>query len=476
MTQQQSSWSDIDQTLNLLFSSPKEDSLPILIPKFFKINLVRATPLFIIHFLSSVRSHPENTSVLASLLTILNSRLPDLGLQTIRCLLAAVKQEKAHSMLSIIGYLVRHRTVSDLVGLQIFAFLLSSSNLSSETLEGVCAFLEASCLMNRQMRDTLRKIIITQKMSPALIVRFKSLLSHSKSERLPEFDEDIVTHEIDFDEVTEVELSGDLEIIDEAEFEENENKWKEIAQVILSEEEIVEAETAEDDLVSSEEKVQLRKKIYLTLMSSVNADEAAHKILKHTNELVSVVKEVSLTILEACAVEKVYKNFHATVSERLMRVKNEYKEIYGEIFVELYEEAYKVETDKLRIMAKFFGHLLAVDILDWRVFAVCRLTEEDTTAGCRVLLKFLFQEIAELMGNKKMNERMEDDKFLDAIGHALFPMDTSENLRFAINFFTAIGLGAMTQAARRRLAAVLAGEQIADHDRSYAKLGRTQNR
>jgi pre-mRNA-splicing factor CWC22 len=39
-----------------------------------------------------------------------------------------------------------------------------------------------------------------------------------------------------------------------------------------------------------------------------------------------------------------------------------------------------------------------------------------------------------------------------AVRDALFPTDSGKNMRFAINFFTAIGLGGVTEEARERLA------------------------
>ena len=50
------------------------------------------------------------------------------------------------------------------------------------------------------------------------------------------------------------------------------------------------------------------------------------------------------------------------------------------------------------------------------------------------------QEIANNMGIKVFTKKMEESKI-----ESLFPTDSVENARFSINFFTSIGLGAVTE-------------------------------
>ena len=53
------------------------------------------------------------------------------------------------------------------------------------------------------------------------------------------------------------------------------------------------------------------------------------------------------------------------------------------------------------------------------------------------------QELSENMGLKKLRDRFLDDSYSGAMA-GLFPKDNPKNTRFAINFFTSIGLGALT--------------------------------
>jgi hypothetical protein len=58
---------------------------------------------------------------------------------------------------------------------------------------------------------------------------------------------------------------------------------------------------------------------------------------------------------------------------------------------EQYSSIHRFETNKLRNVAKFFGHLLYSDGLDWGVLEYIKLTEGDTTSSSRIFLKILFQ-------------------------------------------------------------------------------------
>lgn len=109
-----------------------------------------------------------------------------------------------------------------------------------------------------------------------------------------------------------------------------------------------------------------------------------------------------------------------------------------------------METNKLRNVAKFFAHLLGTDALPWQALAYIRLTEEDTTSSSRIFIKILFQELSEHLGLRKLNERLSDPLMQDSFD-GIFPKDNPKNTRFAINFFTSIGLGGLTDSLREYL-------------------------
>ena len=62
---------------------------------------------------------------------------------------------------------------------------------------------------------------------------------------------------------------------------------------------------------------------------------------------------------------------------------------------------------------------------------------------CLGKMQILFRELSELMGLQKLKARLEEPS-LQRYFQGLFPTDNPKNTRFAINFFTSIGLGGLT--------------------------------
>ncbi|MCD9559018.1 hypothetical protein HAX54_016734 [Datura stramonium] len=127
-----------------------------------------------------------------------------------------------------------------------------------------------------------------------------------------------------------------------------------------------------------------------------------------------------------------------------------YQENFDKCFVQQYSMIHRLETNKLRNVAKFFAQLLATDALPWHVLAYIRLTEEYTTSSSRIFIKILFQELAEHLGVRLLNERLNNPTMQQSF-ESILPTDKPKNTRFAINFFTSIGLGGITENLRRYL-------------------------
>jgi pre-mRNA-splicing factor CWC22 len=104
----------------------------------------------------------------------------------------------------------------------------------------------------------------------------------------------------------------------------------------------------------------------------------------------------------------------------------------------------------LRNVSKFFAHLFHSDSIGWNALDCIKLNEDDTTSSSRVFIKILFQELAEFMGIKKLNTRLQDPTFQGYFA-GLLPRDNPRDTRFSINFFTSIGLGGLTDDLRDHL-------------------------
>ncbi|CAI5500564.1 unnamed protein product, partial [Closterium sp. Naga37s-1] len=349
---------------------------------------------------------------------------------------------------------------------------------------------------------------------------------------LPELDlveeEDQITHELSLEEPYDPETSLDVFKFD-PDYLANEQRYKEIKAEILGDEEEEEDDKGEkgdddeeeEDEESSEEEedeeeqakqqeirdetetnlVNLRRTIYLTIMASVNFEEAGHKLMKvnlqpgqesegissgRQQKGVNLRRTIYLTIMASVNFEEAghklmkvnlqpgqevrgYGGGETGWGEDRGMLNRAYQECFEQCFVKQYSMIHRLETNKLRNVAKLFAHFLATDAMPWALLSYIRLTEEDTSSSSRIFIKIMFQEMSEQLGLRKMmrgsatihemseqlglrkmNERLSDPT-MGAAFDGIFPKDTPKNTRFAINFFTSIGLGGLTDNLREHL-------------------------
>ncbi|KAI9343051.1 MA3 domain-containing protein [Zopfochytrium polystomum] len=208
--------------------------------------------------------------------------------------------------------------------------------------------------------------------------------------------------------------------------------------------------------------INLRRAIYLTIMSSLNFEECAHKLMKLGVREGQEI-ELSNMIKDCCSQERTYVNFFGLLGERFCRLGQNWANAFSQTFEESYNTIHRCETNRLRNTAKYFAHLLATDALPWTVMALIRLTEEDTTSASRIFVKILFEELNGSLGLARLKERLFDKNMVITVqaGNGgmetrsafagLFPLDNPRNTRFAINYFTSIKLGALTTEMREHL-------------------------
>ena len=103
----------------------------------------------------------------------------------------------------------------------------------------------------------------------------------------------------------------------------------------------------------------------------------------------------------------------------------------------------------------FFGYLLSVDCLPWDLLSIIHLTENDTTSSSRIFIKELLLKMSNLLGLKELNARFQAPELRSELV-GMFPRDNSNDVRFAINFYTSIGLGGLTEELRKTLEALRA--------------------
>ncbi|VDO44764.1 unnamed protein product, partial [Haemonchus placei] len=193
--------------------------------------------------------------------------------------------------------------------------------------------------------------------------------------------------------------------------------------------------------------VAFRREVYLTIQSSLDFQEAAHKLLKmHSCFQV----ELCHMLVDCCCQQRTYERFYGLLCERFCRLRKEYQITFEKIACDTYATIHRFDITKLRNMARLISHLLFTDAISWTIFTDVKLTENDTTSSGRIYLKYVFQELCESMGLTKLYERVTDPTLQQAFA-GLFPRDNPQNTRFAINFFTLTGLGGLTLDLRQFL-------------------------
>lgn len=152
-------------------------------------------------------------------------------------------------------------------------------------------------------------------------------------------------------------------------------------------------------------------------------------------------------IIECCSQERTFLKFYGLMAERFCKMNRMWVELFTSCFNEVYETIHRYETNRLRNIGKLFAHLFSTESLPWTAFQIIHLTEDQTTSASRIFVKILFQELNEYLGLKTLKERLLDPMMEESLS-GMFPKDDPRDTRFAINYWTSIGLGAITEDLR----------------------------
>ncbi|KAK4058749.1 pre-mRNA-splicing factor cwc22 [Microbotryomycetes sp. JL221] len=493
---QRLSWEALRKSLNGLINKVNVANLKLIVPELFGENLIRGRGLFVRSIMRAQASSLSFTPVFASLVAIINTKLPQVGELLLHRLVhqfrRSYKRNDKPTMTAtttFIAQLVNQQVAHELLALQILVLLLErptddSVEIAVSFMREVGAFLaENSPKANIGVFDRFRSILnesgIDKRVQYMVEVLFQVRKDKYKDNPIiPEGldlveEEDAITHKLSLDD--EVQVQEMLNVFKfDPEYLDNEAKYKEIKQEILGdsdeEEEEEESGSDADTEEDSDEEVDdgikadgtvdvhdqtganvvnLRRTIYLTIMSALDFEEAVHKLLKiHLGP--GQEREMCNMVIECCSQERTFSKFYGLMGERFCKLNQTWASCYEECFVQYYETIHRYETNRLRNIARFFGHLLMTDALSWTVLESIKMNEDDTTSSSRIFVKIMFQEVTEGMGLAKMKERMADESLQHYL-HNIFPKDNPKNTRFSINFFTSIGLGAVTEDMREHL-------------------------
>ncbi|CAN6485935.1 unnamed protein product [Victoria cruziana] len=489
---QRLTWDALRKSINGLVNKVNASNIKNIIPELFGENLIRGRGLFCRSCLKSQLASPGFTDVFAALVAVVNTKFPEVGKLLLNRIILRLKRAYKRSdkplllaAIKFIAHLVNQQVAHEIISLELLTVLLE--NPTDDSVEVAVGFVkECGSLLQdispqglHGIFERLRGILHEGEIDKRVQFLIEGLFAIRKAKFQgypavrPELDlveqEDQFTHEVSLEDEVDAEEGLDIFKYD-PQFLEHEKSYENLKKEILGDESSDEEAGSEgpsddeDDEDESDEEdeetlkikdetetnlVNLRRTIYLTIMSSVDFEEAGHKLLKIKLQPGQEM-ELCIMLLECCSQERTYLRFYGLLGQRFCMINKVHQENFEKCFVQQYSMIHRLETNKLRNVAKFFAHLLGTDALPWHVLAYIRLTEEDTTSSSRIFIKILFQELAEQLGIRTLNERLSDPSMQDSF-ESIFPRDNPKNTRFSINFFTSIGLGGITENLRQYL-------------------------
>ncbi|KAI6009429.1 hypothetical protein F5J12DRAFT_823556 [Pisolithus orientalis] len=482
---QRLSWDALRKSITGIVNRVNIANIKQVVPELFSENLIRGRGLFARSVMKAQASSLPFTPVFAALVAIINTKLPQVGELVLTRLISQFRRAfkrndktVCHSSTTFIAHLVNQAVAHEIIALETLIFLLErptddSIEIAVGFMREVGAFLaenspKANALVFDRFRDVLNEGTISHRVQYMIEVLMQVRKDKYKDNPvIPDGldlveEEEQITHHIRLEEELQVQEGLNIFKFD-PNYAENEEKYKAIKAEILgegSDDESGSEESSEEEEEEVEEQegildqtgtnlVNLRRMIYLTIMNALNYEEAVHKLLKIQLKEGEEIELINM-IIECCSQERSYSTFYGLVGERFSRLNRVWMECIEQAFDNYYHTVHRYETNRLRNIARFFGHMFANDAISWVNLGCIKMNEDDTTSSSRIFVKIMMQEVMESMGLKALAERFKDEEIKVACKD-MFPMDNPKNTRFSINYFTSIGLGILTEDMREYL-------------------------
>ncbi|KAF5529210.1 CWC22-like protein [Fusarium napiforme] len=496
---QRMAWEALKKSINGLINKVNTANIKFIVPELFGENLIRGRGLFCRSIMKAQAASLPFTPIYAAMAAIVNTKLPQVGELLIRRLVMQFRKgfkrnDKAVCLSSttFLAHLINQQVQHEMLAGQILLLLLHKpTDDSVEIAVGFCRevgqYLEEmqpsiAMAVFDQFRNILHEADIDKRTQYMIEVLFQVRKDKFKDNPAVKEELDLVEEE---DQITHrIELEGEIDVQDglnifkfDPEWEEHEEAYKKLKAEILGEGSDEEDDDDEYESSSEDEEdektkameikdqsnadlVNLRRTIYLTIMSSADPEEAVHKLMK-INLPAGQEPELPSMIVECCSQEKTYTKFFGMIGERFAKINRLWCDLFEQAFAKYYDTIHRYENNKLRNIAMLFGHMFASDALGWHCLSVIHLNEDETTSSSRIFIKILFQFIAEETGMPKLRARMTDETLRPNL-EGLFPKDNPRNIRFSINYFTSI--------ATRRTQALLTRDLDLDREHHVGSL------
>uniref|UniRef100_A0A2K6SQG2 Pre-mRNA-splicing factor CWC22 homolog n=1 Tax=Saimiri boliviensis boliviensis TaxID=39432 RepID=A0A2K6SQG2_SAIBB len=472
---QRMSWEALKKSINGLINKVNISNISIIIQELLQENIVRGRGLLSRSVLQAQSASPIFTHVYAALVAIINSKFPQIGELILKRLILNFRKgyrrndkQLCLTASKFVAHLINQNVAHEVLCLEMLTLLLERP--TDDSVEVAIGFLKECGLKLTQvsprginaiferLRNILHESEIDKRVQYMIEVMFAVRKDGFKDHPIILEGLDLVEEDDQFTHMLPLEDDYNPEDVlnvfkMDPNFMENEEKYKAIKKEILDEGDS--DSNTDQDAGSSEEEEEEEEE-------EGEEDEEGQKVTIHDKTEINLVsfrrtiylaiqsKELCNMILDCCAQQRTYEKFFGLLAGRFCMLKKEYMESFESIFKEQYDTIHRLETNKLRNVAKMFAHLLYTDSLPWSVLECIKLSEETTTSSSRIFVKIFFQELCEYMGLPKLNARLKDET-LQPFFEGLLPRDNPRNTRFAINFFTSIGLGGLTDELREHL-------------------------
>lgn len=508
-------WVNMKKQINGIINMVSMDNVPYCAKALFRLNLIRANAILVKTLLRAQLASPDLSPVFACLISVIGSRLPQVTELLVARLIAQFKlayQNQDRSLCfataRFIAHLFNQQVVTDLLLLEFLSTCILNPSDGSIELAVVtlrdCAVLlsEKSPRGLELVFQRLRELLQDGDLSRRVEVMIENLIAMRREKfananvldpRLDLLEEaDIITHLATLGDEETPDLQYECNNFQyDANFDENDLKYETIKRDILGIEadspltpsslevpagpgtgdnvspqpeagSMVAASSKLDNNDNGKDKVtdmteaelvDFRRSVYLTINSGISYEEWAHKLVNLMRKHPGRELELCEMIIESCSQEKTFLRSYGLLGQRFCLLNRLYVSKFEELFATHYATIHRFDTRKIRNIANFYASLFAADSLPWVTFQLVRIVEKETTTSSRIFLKYLFQEIASIMGHSKTKERFAKAASDGHLG-GVFPTKDAENVRFSINFFTSIGLGLVTDQLRENLEAI----------------------
>jgi len=319
---QRMAWEALKKSINGLINKVNVSNIKHIVPELFGENLIRGRGLYCRSIMKAQAASLPFTPIYAAMTAIVNTKLPQVGELLLNRLVvqfrkAFKRNDKAVCLSSttFIAQLCNQQVADEILAIEILMLLLNkptddSVEIAVGLMREVGAHLEemaprANNLVFEQFRTILHEAGIDKRVQYMIEVLFQVRKEKYKDNPIvkEELDlveeEDQITHKTELDD--EVDVQDGLNIFKfDADWEEHEELYRKTKAEILGEgsdagsddEEGEDESSDEEDEEKQEDKkmeildqsntnlVNLRRTIYLTIMSSIDFEECCHKLMK----------------------------------------------------------------------------------------------------------------------------------------------------------------------------------------------------